>query len=244
VAPSTPAGRVLTATALALGAELQWVEPIEGAGLLANNLALARAALTRLGQDGVRSPARAMRLGGRDLPKLVALGASLPGRLEALNVERPDLASENGFRRTTRVVLDGAHVGFAVTAAIDELRRNPTHALDPVVLLALGADKDADDFVRRLNAVASCVICTRLHGDRPSWGAGELARICAHQGIHCESIDDPLKGLARCFELVPDDSWILVTGSLYLAGVVRTELHQLHLSAPLMRLIPAQANPE
>jgi dihydrofolate synthase / folylpolyglutamate synthase len=240
VAPATPAGRVLAARALALEADLQWVEPIDGSGLQAGNLAFARAALTRLGQEGVLSPARAARLGGIDLPEPVALAASLPGRLEAFDVERPDLAPEHGSGRTRRVVLDGAHVGFAVSAAIETLRLDPAHALDPVVLLALATDKDARDIVARLKSSASRVICTQLQRDRPSWDARELARLCADHGLVSEAVDDPLSGLARCFDVVPDGSWILVTGSLYLAGLART---QLRCGVPAVRFSPAQALP-
>ena len=224
IPPSTPAGRVVVETAKALAADLKWVELSESSGLQANNLALARAALKRLGEDGAYSPARGLPLSDQDLPQSVAVRASLPGRLEALDVQRPRRAPADRHGGATRVVLDGAHVGFAITAVIDELRRNPAHVRDPVVLLALGADKDANDFVRRLKPTASRVICTRLHGDRPSRNAAELARICGDHEIPCESIDDPMKGLARCLELVPNDSWILVTGSLHLVGIVRTQL--------------------
>jgi len=224
IPPSTPAGRVVVETAKALAADFSWVKLTEASGLQASNLALARAALRRLGEDGAHSPARGMPLSDHDLPESVAVRTSLPGRLEALDVQRHERAPSDRHGRATRVVLDGAHVGFAVTAVIDELRRISTYALDPMVLLALGADKDANDFVRRLKPLASRVICTRLHGDRPSWNAVELARICGDHEIPCESIDDPMKGLARCLELVPNDSWILVTGSLHLVGIARTQL--------------------
>jgi len=237
IPPSTPAGRVVMETAKALAADFRWVELSEASGLQANNLALARAALDRLGEDGAHSHARGTPLSGQDLTRSVAMRASLPGRLEAFDIQRAKHAPSDRQGRATRVVLDGAHVGFAVTAVIDELRRNPTHALNPIILLALGADKDANDFVRRLKSVASRVVCTRLHGDRPSWDAVELARICVSHGIRCESVDDPKKGLAKCQELVPNDSWIFVTGSLHLVGIART--HLFGLGNACMRIPPS-----
>ncbi|MCG3190442.1 MAG: Folylpolyglutamate synthase [Burkholderiaceae bacterium] len=238
VATSTPAGRVLAASAEALGADLQWVEAAGKAGLRAGNLALARAALVRLGQMGVHSPVRAMPLGDMDLSQQVARGACLPGRLEAFDVEQIDLARADRRGRSTRVVLDGAHVGFAITAAIDTLRRDPAHAVDPVVLLALATDKNAADIVGRLESTAANVVCTRLQGDRPAWDPTELARLCAQHGLRSEVIDDPARGLARCLELVPAGSWVLVTGSLYLVGAVRRQMLQ---STPGLRVSPAQA---
>jgi dihydrofolate synthase/folylpolyglutamate synthase len=242
IPPSTPAGRVVMATAKALAAELRWIDLTETSGLLANNLALARAALKRLGDDGTHSAVRGMPLSDQDLPPSVAARASLPGRLEAFDVQHPRRTSGDRHGHATRVVLDGAHVGFAVTAVIDELRRNPAHAREPMILLALGADKDADDFVRRLQSIASRVICTRLHADRPSWDAVELARICARHGITCESTDDPMRGLARCLELVPNDAWIFVTGSLHLVGVARAQLCSW--GSACMRVPPAMPDVE
>ena len=241
IPPSTPAGRVIVETARELGADFRWIELTEASGLQANNLALARAALKCLGDAGTHSPARGMPLGDQDLPQSVALRASLPGRLEAFDVRLPRRTCGDRHGRATRVVLDGAHVGFSVTAVIDELRRHPIYALDPVVLLALRADKDANDFVQRLGSIASHVICTRLHGDRPSWDAVELARICARHGIPCESIDDPFKGLARCLERVPNDAWAFVTGSLQLAGMARTQLGSWGRACKRVPPVPADA---
>lgn len=237
IAPSTPAGRVIAETARAHEADLRWLSRDSASGLRADNLALARAALVRLGEAGTVGASSGRPLGEHDLPPSVAGHASLPGRLEVLDMPVHERSPARGEARTTRVVLDGAHVGFALTAAVDELRRAPAHALAPVVLLALAADKDAADFVGRLQSIASCVICTRLHGDRPSWDPDELARHCVQNGIACETFDAPLDGLARCFERVADPAWILVTGSLHLAGLVRTQLlgqaHPGHEGAPV-----------
>lgn len=240
VAPSTSAGRILAETAAACAADLQWVDPAAGSGLRSRNLALARAALARLGQAAVLSPARALPLADVDLPQHVAVGASLPGRLEAFDVEHIDLAPAGRRRRPTRVVLDGAHVGFAVTAAIDTLRHDQAHESDPVVLLALASDKDAADIVCRLGSAAPAanVVCTRLQGDRPAWDPTELARLCAVHGMRSEVIADPSHGLAKCLDLVPTDSWVLVTGSLCLVGAVRRQLLE---SLPGLCVSPAQA---
>lgn len=221
---SHAAGPVVRQTARALASELAWVDLSRTTGVHACNVALARAALDRLGKDGVQSPARHAPLGNEDLPQPIALAARLPGRMEAFVVDSATLTLRHGRGQTTRVILDGAHVGFAISAVIDELRRDPAWVGGAVVLLALAADKNADDFIGRLGEVASYVVCTQLPGDRPSWPAAELARICETHGLACERNDDPWRGFRVCCDAVSDDAWVLVTGSLHLVGFVRSQL--------------------
>ena len=56
--------------------------------------------------------------------------------------------------------------------------------------------------------------------------------------MRSEVIADPSQGLAKCLDLVPTDSWVLVTGSLYLVGAVRRQLLE---SVPGLRVSPARA---
>lgn len=221
---SHAAGHVVRQAARALGSELTWVDLSRTTGLHACNVALARAALDRLGEDGARSPARHAPLGKDDLPHPIGEAARLPGRMEAFLVESSTQTSGNGCGRASRVILDGAHVGFAISAVIGELRRDPTWMGGLVVLLALAADKNADDFIDRLREVTSYVVCTQLPGDRPSWPADELARICETHGLACEQQGDPWRGFDVCLDVASEDAWVLVTGSLHLVGSVRTRL--------------------
>ncbi|WP_164886882.1 bifunctional folylpolyglutamate synthase/dihydrofolate synthase [Piscinibacter defluvii] len=231
---SHAAGRVVRQAAEALAVDLTCIDLSRRLGLQAANLALARAALRRLGEAGVASPARGTVLGARDLPRSVALTARLPGRMEAFEIEQSKDAVGRRRRGKVKVVLDGAHVGFAIAAVIEELRRDPAYASDAVVLLALGSDKNADDFIGRLETVASHVICTQLPGDRRSWPADELARVCGRHGLVSESIGDPTGAFLRCRELIQGHSWILVTGSLHLVGAVRSRLRDwMHLETTI-----------
>lgn len=227
VAADDPAGAVLRETARQQGADLIWVDTRANTGFTAANVLLARAVLDRLGQDGVMSPARNQPLGSADLPEAAVTSARLPGRLELLDVLKPRSVLALQPPSATRVVLDGAHVGFALTALVEELRHDPAHAGPAVVLLAIGADKNARDIMARLGGVASLVVCTRLADGRSSWPAAELARIGRELGLQTECADTPMQGLERCLDQPEAGAWVLVTGSLYLVGEVGPGLRRL-----------------
>ncbi len=212
LAADDPAGGVLAAKARGVGAPLYRVEVAGIVGVSGRNLLLARHALTLLGTRGVRSARRDAALGVEDLPDRVADMVRLPGRLEVFELV------EHG--RCVRVVVDGAHVDFALREVLDELRLDPRHAAQPVVLLALSADKDARAMVRELADVASRVFCTRLDGPRGGWLPEQLQQCCAAVGLAADVIDEPHAALSSALDLASRSSWLLVTGSLRLAGCV------------------------
>jgi dihydrofolate synthase/folylpolyglutamate synthase len=208
-------GRVIRAAALERGAPLRWLDAAGYPTLHALNTAIARAALQWLGEAGVTSPRRQAPLGPADLSDDVAEAARLPGREETFDVRLP------GPGATVRAVLDGAHVGFALSAVLRDLRADPRHAGPAVVVLALGADKNARDIVPRLAGVARGVICTVLGEDRRVWPPEALAALARKAGMAAECASTPLAAWQRCLEMVQSGEWILVTGSLYLVGELR-----------------------
>jgi dihydrofolate synthase/folylpolyglutamate synthase len=216
LADDDDAGRVIAAQAHALGAPLHRFDTAGLAGVRRTNLQLARRALTLLGDRGVRSPRRNMRLGADDLPLSVAADAQLPGRLESFSVVHD--------RRHVHVVVDGAHVDFALRSVLDELRLDARHAPPPVVLLALGPDKNAAAMVRVLAGVASQVLCTRLGMGRHCVPPRDLQQLCAAAGLASDAIDNPHAALRLALASVADGGWLLVTGSLHLAGALRPAL--------------------
>ncbi len=209
------AGRVIRAAALAHHAPLRWIDPRAPGSLQALNTAIARAALQWLGEAGVKSARRGALLAAADLPDAVAAAARLPGRQESFKVRRPQ-----GGEHVT-VVLDGAHVGFALSAVLRDLRHEARFAGPAVVLLALGADKNAEDIVPRLAGVASRVVCTTLGDERRGQRAEVLADAARGAGIVAEVASSPMAGWLRCLECVQPGEWILITGSLYLVGELR-----------------------
>ena len=214
------AGRVIYAAALAHLAPLRWIDPQAHGGLQALNTAIARAALQWLGEVGVMSARRRALLAAADLPDAVAAAARLPGRQEQFQVRR----AQGGEPVT--VVLDGAHVGFALSAVLHDLRTEARLAGPAVVLLALGADKNAVEIVPRLAGVASCVVCTSMGDERRGRPAEDLVAVARGAGIVAEAAASPIAGWQRCLERVQPGEWILITGSLYLVGELREHVRR------------------
>ncbi|MFN0182572.1 MAG: bifunctional folylpolyglutamate synthase/dihydrofolate synthase [Aquabacterium sp.] len=228
IVPDTPAGEVVRAAAQRQGSVLTWLPPAGSGGIAETNRALARTALRLLGERGVVSPRRGMPLGPQDLPDAVAQAAGLPGRLEAFDLPWPQTPASAAPLTTAplRVVLDGAHVGFALAAVLAQLQQQPAQAGPAVVLLAIGADKHAQPLVAALQGRAAHVVCTELDHGRRSWPATDLARLCTQQGLSAEVAAHPRDGLARCLQRVAPGQWLLVTGSLYLVGELRAAVRQ------------------
>lgn len=217
---ASEAGDAIRAAALDRKAPLRWIDPQAAASLHALNVAIARAALQWLGEGGVSSTRRNAVLAAEDLPEAVASMARLPGRQEQFQIRRPC-----GGERVT-VVLDGAHVGFAMSAVLRDLRTEACCAGPAVVLLALGADKKAEDIVPRLAGVASRVVCTSMGEDRRGRPAEDLAAMARAAGVAAEVAATPVAAWQRCLEVVQAGQWILVTGSLYLIGELREHVRR------------------
>jgi dihydrofolate synthase / folylpolyglutamate synthase len=119
--------------------------------------------------------------------------------------------------------VDAAHVPASVRLLLDEL--GGLAGLDgrPVVLLALGRDKDAPGVLKALGERADTVLCTSPTGGplRPAEELAGLARSAA--GLDAVAIESPAAALERALELARG-RWLLVIGSFYLAGAVRAAL--------------------
>lgn len=142
------------------------------------------------------------------------------GKAEALGA----WARSAGALHWAGVVLDGAHVDFVLRAVMQELSADARCAARPVVVLALGPDKNAAAMVGVLAGAATWVVCTRAGGGRAGLAPRQLQQCCASHGIPSEAIDDPHVALARALDAVGDGGWVLVTGSLHLAGTLRASL--------------------
>ena len=214
IAAESPEGRIVFQSAARCGASVHPVVAPDEVNISELNLMTAREVLRSLGLRDVASPRRRKPLGVEDLPAEVAEHALLPGRME----RRVVASSQTG--REVEVVLDGAHVDFALVATLRELRQQPRLQSMPVVLMSLGADKNAPLMVRSLKALAARVVFVELRGVRQSWPAERLVEIATALGIPSETARTPDEAWGRCMEVV-DDRWILVTGSLYLVGALR-----------------------
>jgi dihydrofolate synthase/folylpolyglutamate synthase len=215
LSPDSEAGAVVHRIARERAAPLQAVAGVAGATLSQVNRATARVVLDVLGGLGVTSPRRAAPLAAADLPDDVADRARLPARLERIEVGDSDAA--------VSVVVDGAHVGFALAEVLRELHEQPGLSSPPVVLLALGADKDATAMLAALQGRARHLVCVPQPDGRACWPPATLLDLAAAAGLPGETADSVETGLQRCLDQAAG-GWILATGSLHLAAAVRALL--------------------
>ena len=216
-APDEPIGPPIYGAAAAAQASVRRVVVSPDASLAQTNRAIARAVLDALGERGVLGPRRGAPLGAADLPDDVADAASLPARLE-----RFDFADGPGDR-TVPVVLDAAHVGFALAAVLRDLARWPGLAAPPTVLLALAGDKDAGAMLEPLRGRARRVVCVTLPGPRAGCDAQQLARQAGALGLPAEAADSVAQALASGLQQASaaPGGWLLVTGTFGLATALR-----------------------
>lgn len=181
------------------------------------NAALARAVLQALGERGHASPRHGRPLGAADLDDAARARARLPGRLELRRVRH----AASG--REVVIAIDGAHVEDAVRLALEALALEPATAGAPAaVLLALAADKDAEAIVHRLQGRIGALITAPLAAGRPAWAAADLAAMGQRLGMEAVAVESVREGLAAGVERAAQaGGWLLVIGSLHLAGQAR-----------------------
>jgi dihydrofolate synthase/folylpolyglutamate synthase len=208
------AGRVVQGRADELSSPL--VRASEAATIEEVNIALAGAVLDQLGKKGVLAPSGDP-LGSGLIDAGVRAAARLVGRME-----RVDAAF--GSSRVA-VVFDGAHVPFNLAAVLSDLARAPDLAGPCVAVVALASDKDAAGFMQELARRASAVVATQLPSAIRGRSAAELAALAASVGLKSEVEPEPERALRRGMELaVEAKAWLLVTGSLYLVGALRSKV--------------------
>lgn len=178
--------------------------------MLERDADLARLVLDELGRRGVKT-ADGNAFSGALLDERTIASARLPARQEKL------------FAGRTRVVLDGAHVASSVKMVLDELALDPELRARPVVVLALGRDKDAAAILKTLTGRVDRLVCTTT-ASGPLAAAENLAKEAQRAGIAAETAAEPKLAFARALVLAQPEGWVLVIGSFYLAGALRSDL--------------------
>ena len=222
------AGAVLAERARELGVTVLRPEPETGqagghgvsAGFQATNRALAELVLAELGRRG-HAAADGSPLGPHLLDAAALEAARLPGRMERFSV--PTAASG-----TVQVVLDGAHTPNSVDGCLRALEADPALEGRPVVVLGLAAEKDLGGILKTLVGRVDRVLCTSVGGAlhrRPD----QIEVAARESGLATETAVSPRVALDRALELASADGgrgggWVLVLGSLYLAGELRPHL--------------------
>lgn len=217
VPSGSEADRAIVARADELGVPIR--RPLEAAGraepdtVAGRNVCVARAVLAELGARGwvARDGAR---LAGALLDSATAARAALPGRQERFGVGG------------VPVVLDGAHTPASVAAALSDLRTDPALRARPVVVLGLARDKDLAGILKHLAPVAERLVSTSVGTDLHRTAA-EIAEAAAAAGVVVESATPPRAALELALDYARErGAWVLVIGSLYLAGALRPDLKQ------------------
>lgn len=176
------------------------------------NADVARLVLDELGRRGVRGH-DGKAIASTLLDEKTAARARLPARLERRRLGK------------IPVVLDGAHVASSVAHVLEELSQLRNQRGAPVVILALGRDKDAPAILKTLHGHVDRLVCTTVaHG--PLRAVDTLVEEAQRAGFAAETAASPRDALDKAFLLAGDRGWILVIGSFYLAGAVRPLLEE------------------
>jgi dihydrofolate synthase / folylpolyglutamate synthase len=216
------AGKVLQERANQLGCDVLVASGSLGRTIDEQNLELAALVLDHLGRCGEHlvCDGTEVRFGGWLLDYETQNKARLPGRLERLDVRY----SSNPERDTVTVpvIFDGAHVPFNIAAVMRDLTRRSDLSQRCICVVALAADKDALGFMKELVGLVSKLIVTDLPDlgrNRPAVALGTLA---ASLGIQSEVETNSQQAFYRGLEQAAENgTWLLVTGSLSLIGVLR-----------------------
>jgi dihydrofolate synthase/folylpolyglutamate synthase len=121
------------------------------------------------------------------------------------------------------VLIDGAHNPQGMRALASSLAEEFAHQKWVLVMAAM-KDKDLTQMVPTLKGPVQAAIATETGSNR-SQSADDLAStLSAALEVPVESVPDPQAALARARELAGPDGAVLVTGSIYLVGAVRSLL--------------------
>jgi dihydrofolate synthase/folylpolyglutamate synthase len=131
-------------------------------------------------------------------------------RLGLAATRQPGCCEPRGSNPT--VVLDGAHTTESIEATLRAVEEH-FPGIRPTLVFALAQDKDLDRVVAAMAPRVGEVFCTRVD-DKRGRTAEELA---AHPAI-----PDAREALEAARGAAGPDGLVLATGSLYLAGALRT----------------------
>ncbi|WSH28220.1 Mur ligase family protein [Rhizobium beringeri] len=213
------AGAVVSARAAELGCALRRPTVPADATIEQRNVALAGAVLDVLGKMGVMTKgASAMSelLGEQLLNPSTIEAARLPGRFEKLAVN----VTIGGDNAKVNVVLDGAHVPFNLAAVLRDLWHEEKYRAPCIAVMSIADDKDAAGLLSTMTRHDISIIFTTV-GAR-SLSPEQLKTIADTLGLLSIVILDPLEAYQEALAGATESgAWVLVTGSLYLVGIIR-----------------------
>ncbi|TAU75343.1 bifunctional folylpolyglutamate synthase/dihydrofolate synthase [Rhizobium ruizarguesonis] len=214
------AGAVVSARAAELGCAVRRPTVPADATIEQRNVALAGAVLDELGKMGVMTKgASAMSepLGEQLLDPSTIEAARLPGRLEKLAVD----ITVGGDNAKVNVVLDGAHVPFNLAAVLRDLSQDEKYRAPCIAVMSIADDKDAAGLLSTMTRHDISIIFTTV-GAR-SLSPEQLKTIADTLGLLSIVMLDPLEAYQQALAGATESgAWVLVTGSLYLVGIIRS----------------------
>jgi dihydrofolate synthase/folylpolyglutamate synthase len=214
------AGAVVSARAAELGCAVRRPTVPADATIEQRNVALAGAVLDELGKMGVMTKgASAMSepLGEQLLDPSTIEAARLPGRLEKLAVD----ITVGGDNAKVNVVLDGAHVPFNLAAVLRDLSQDEKYRAPCIAVVSIAEDKDAAGLLSTMTRHDISIIFTTV-GAR-SRSPEQLKTIADTLGLLSIVMLDPLEAYQEALAGATESgAWVLVTGSLYLVGIIRS----------------------
>jgi dihydrofolate synthase/folylpolyglutamate synthase len=209
VDPRTPPGRVIRDVALQREAPFEYVPPPQDVECDESGLRWRGLPLRTLGRHQAHNAALAAAVSS-DLPK----AAIERGLMEA---EQPGCCERRGDRPP--VVLDGAHTLSSVQATLRAITEH-FPGRRPELVFAISKEKDVDGIAAALEPLVAGVSCTCVDDVR-GVPADALAARPAWQG-RARATADAVQALDEAREAAGKDGLVLVTGSVYLAGALRS----------------------
>jgi len=150
-----------------------------------------------------------------------------PGRLEYIRIDRGDRSLAVGepspSRRVVRYLIDGAHNPAGVASLRATLAREYDYK-NLILVWGAMADKDLRQTLPVVAPLAAAIILAKPQGERAA--EPEMLRQALSTDLweRCRLIVDVEGALRSAEELAGDDDLIVVAGSLYLIGEVRSRL--------------------
>lgn len=175
------------------------------------NIAVAGAALDVLGELGFKAR-EGEAVGGWLIDEQAKRDSYLPGRMERFVVPAGG--------RAVAVAIDGAHVPFNLEAVLDDLSGMEGFAGPGIAVVAIAADKDAAGLIEVMARYGVSPIFTSVSERFQS--PTELQALAKAMGLDSEVIEDPKAAYEKALDRAgASGAWVILTGSLYLAGLLR-----------------------
>lgn len=181
------------------------------------NASLALAVMELLRSSGIGVEEAAIR------PALLAV--QWPGRLEYLVLDRYSRkqVSLNGEGDCLRYLIDGAHNPAGVESLVATLKTEYSYE-KLIVIWGAMIDKDLEQTVPEIAHMATTIILTMPEGERSAEPAEILKHLQKGDAQKAQCIRDVKEALRVAEEQADSEDMIVVAGSLYLIGAVRSLL--------------------